>query len=335
MTTLLGPEAEEPEKRESTSDDPARSIVILGWEVTLSTRTVNIADFNRTKALYTFWTVDLEAPVPRHTVEAMCALAQRYSLVYRELGVLMGDIYAMNAGGERGPRSVTLSKRSKMAIRLWRAYLLRSELRAAEGEREGRSLDTFRRRAARLVLEFDGSLTGVGVRLFAVEHGRERLLDAVGVAARYELGGQSAYQNAMEVAAVSTGLALAARRGGRGATIHLRGDSMSALEWLSSGRSDTKSLLARNAIIVCVVLLREHDMLFDTAYTHLSSEQNGPCDALSRGTGKTIGEASRSDLGHLASVLDRCNPLRNATTEEEFVTQWEAVEHLVSPHGRR
>jgi hypothetical protein len=98
ITTLLGPNAEEPEKRRSTEDNPERSLVILGWDFILSHWTVDVAERNRLKALYLFWTTDLEAPIDRHRMEALCSLAQRYSLVYRHLGPLMGDLWSTLRG---------------------------------------------------------------------------------------------------------------------------------------------------------------------------------------------------------------------------------------------
>ena len=94
MKDLLGDDAEEPSKRESTADtnNDDREITALGWDFCLSKWTVDVAARNRLKALDVFWSFDIDAPIHIQHWEAMCSMAQRYSRVYRELGVLMGDL---------------------------------------------------------------------------------------------------------------------------------------------------------------------------------------------------------------------------------------------------
>ena len=56
MKDLLGDDAEEPSKRESTADttNDNREITVLGWDFCLSKWTVDVAARNRLKALYVF-----------------------------------------------------------------------------------------------------------------------------------------------------------------------------------------------------------------------------------------------------------------------------------------
>jgi hypothetical protein len=74
FTFLLGNNAEETSKRESTIDNIQRSIIILGWEFNLSQWSVDIAPRNHTKALYIFWSFDLNKPIPKQRIEAICSL---------------------------------------------------------------------------------------------------------------------------------------------------------------------------------------------------------------------------------------------------------------------
>ena len=96
VRTLLGDDAEEPAKRESTADrgNARRLITVLGWDFCLADWTVDVTSRNWFKALYTFWAFDIDGPVDMKRWEAICSMAQRYSRIYRELGVLMGDLYS-------------------------------------------------------------------------------------------------------------------------------------------------------------------------------------------------------------------------------------------------
>ena len=100
---LLGDEAEAVDKRESSEDNEGRKVDCLGWEFNLGEWVVDVAEENRMKALYLFWTTDLEGTVALETVEALASMAQRYSVVYRELSVMMGSCIVCKGGrGGRG-----------------------------------------------------------------------------------------------------------------------------------------------------------------------------------------------------------------------------------------
>lgn len=101
VCSLLGSEAEALDKRDSTITKSDRSLVCLGWIFLLNNWTVDVAQDNRLKALYHFWIINLDQPVDMETTEALCSLAERYSLVYRKLGVLMGGLYRMLGGLHR------------------------------------------------------------------------------------------------------------------------------------------------------------------------------------------------------------------------------------------
>ena len=180
MKALLGDDAEEPSKRESTTDmgNDGRSITVLGWDFCQSEWTVDVAARNRFKALYVFWSFDIEESIHMQHWEAMCSMTQRYSRVYRELGVLMGDLYSAQRifGSRRHPRA--LPTRTKSAVMMWRAYLIRTELMLRSGQGPtGRSIESFRARPAEVIVEFDRCPKGIGFRLFTVKGGQESLVE--------------------------------------------------------------------------------------------------------------------------------------------------------------
>jgi hypothetical protein len=333
MTDLLGPDAEEPAKRESSESSETRSVVVLGWNVDLSAWLVDVADSNRVKAIHAFITTDTAAPVSLLQIERLCSLAYRYSLVYRELGVLMGDLFAMQSGWARSQGTVRLSVGAIAAVELWRAYLVWSELRASEGLPRGRDISSFRTRAPGFLVEFDGSLTGVGARLFRLEHGVETPMVAAGVVLAFDLKGDSQFQNAMELAAAALGIALAVQHGARGSCLRFRGDSATVLAWLSAGRNDFKSARARGAAMVTVTLLRKFDLVIDADPSWISSEENHYCDSLSRGTsppGSMCPVAFHVPGSILALITEECNPQAAPDAALTFIGHWARLDTLLS-----
>ena len=72
---MLGKDAEAVEKRESSEDNEGRKVDCLGWEFNLGEWVVDVAEENRMKALYPFWTTDLESSVTLETMEALVSMA--------------------------------------------------------------------------------------------------------------------------------------------------------------------------------------------------------------------------------------------------------------------
>ena len=240
---LLGDEAEAVDKRESSEDNEGRKVDCLGWEFNLGEWVVDVAEENRMKALYLFWTTDLEGAVALETMEALASMAQRYSVVYRELSVMMGELYSMQGGkgrqGRGGKRSFPES--AKVVIKMWRAYMVTSEIRKKKGELRGRDLDSFRERKASWLVEFDGALRGVRVRLYRVDPegvvGEVVFACGIGLTTDFKcgFGGNSSYQNAMELLAFTVGLGAVVKLGGEGSKVRLRGDSTTVLSWAGGG----------------------------------------------------------------------------------------------------
>ena len=329
MQALLGPDAEEPSKRESTADNIERSITILGWDFCLSTWTVDVAKRNRMKALFVFWAFNIDEPIEMERWEAMCSMAQRYSCVYRELGVLMGDLYSARPIFTERRHKRRMTKRAREAILLWRVFFIRTEIQIRAGIPTGRSIESFRPRQPPVVVEFDGSPKGIGVRLFSVHEGLETLVEEWGAIAPFaaELHNDSQYQNAMEIAAATCGLIRAVERWGKNLSVLFRGDSVTALEWLSDDMSSFQSYRARGSAILLVILRQEYGVYVNPRNTHLPKEQNTRADALSRGFSlQRIGDVpmhtSTAGTTFMESLV-RCNPLTQSSTSAEICLRWQ------------
>ena len=331
MNSLLGPDAEEPTKRESTADpgNTHRSIVILGWEFRLSSWTVDVARRNRLKALFLFWATNIDEPITLQQMEAMCSMAYRYSRVYRELTVFMPDLYAALPRWRRRFHTHRLQPRTQTAIRLWRAHLVLAEITYRANGAPGRPMDSFRHHPHNAVVEFDGSPKGVGFRIFSVTPHGEQLLAEWGALITYDLRNDPQYQNTMELAAATCGLFRTAQL--RPPTNHplcvlFRGDSEVALSWLHADQTRSPSTRARGAALLLSTLLSDHRITLAREHTHISKDINTRADALSRGIhlddcdpSVPITWASQHPL--LLSLMDLCNPLTLPTDEVSYINR--------------
>jgi hypothetical protein len=342
MITLLGPNSYADEKDESTSDNPYRKIVLLGWIFDLIYWSVDIAPKNRDRALYYFWYVDEESVdgVTLHDRQQLTSLAQRYSVVHRELRALTPILNGILAGSGRslpGSRKI-LSGPQRSIIRLWRAYLLVASIEYTRKSRIGRCIRSFCSSATSLVIEFDGSLTGLGWKIFDLssdghEHLRELgqvVFEDFGIA----LGSDSSYQNACETCAFTMALCHCSALGYRDIDIRLRGDSTTALAWGSNEMYKSRFALAAVLQLVAVCELREYRISGFTEW--IASEVNEDCDALSRGKiplGFTVGACGSGNVivikpgGFGGQCVMNCNPLwwSRLLSTEQFIVQWQLV----------
>ena len=337
MKALLGSDAEEPAKRED-SGNVDRSITVIGWLIMLKTWTVDVADHNATKALYLFDLVEQRGWASLKEVEAIASLAYRYSQIFPELGVLTGDLYSLQNAGTRRAGKVVLSKSAVAALRLWVAYLTWTAIKREEGCTRGRSLDAFRIEPASIIIEFDGSLEGIGFRIIRMDGEVVVAVGARRIGGRIQSDGdknESQYQNCMEMAALTCGVVMAVSIGFMNCTIHARGDSVSILSWVSGGRNDFKSTRARAASMVFVGACQHADLIIDSKYSWISSEDNHVCDDLSRGRlpnrdvcGKHgVQWSSRDSL--MGRTIELCDPTLIPTDESDFLERWAVIGDLL------
>jgi hypothetical protein len=179
--------------------------------------------------------------------------------------------------------AIRIPESAAVAIRLWRAHLTWAEVQSLRGRARGRLLECFADRAPVVLLEMDGSLIGVGCRLFALEGGdSERLLGHASVGIGDGLRGDSSYQNAMELMAVVWGLAALGQLGYRDCCIRIRGDSRTILEWTCSTRGAFQSVRARSPVIAFVAVCGRFGFSIDRDPQWIAGEVNVVCDGLSR-----------------------------------------------------
>lgn len=340
ITTLLGPDAHAVDKFESTYDPSipsvSRPIDILGWTLDLDTLLVSVAYKNQVRALHWFLEADIDSKYDLTTRERLCSLAERYSAVFTELRVLMPAMYSMLGGKSRMHRGarVPLPPQARLAVSLWRAYMLAAEADRDAGRSFGRPFHFFGELPPRGILEFDGSLDGIGWRLFD-STSQSWIAVAFMVPPPTHLQARdSSYQNTMELSALAMGLAHAVTLGWKHSAIHIRGDSRSVLHWAAS--TNFRSQLAVGAAALLMATCSAADLHIADA-TWISSDDNAICDSLSRGRPDDLRARGFIDVppadltfAHpFQGLLALCSPTNVPTTPTDFVTLWSNLQVML------
>ena len=96
---LLGPSAisEDGHKRKTTMDpgNEDRTMTALGWDVSLTRRSVRPARKTMLKKIAGFLGIDLSQPVSVRDIQRLSSFAQHDGVIYPELKILNGDLYQM------------------------------------------------------------------------------------------------------------------------------------------------------------------------------------------------------------------------------------------------
>jgi hypothetical protein len=133
------------------------------------------------------------------------------------------------------------------------------------------------------LVEFDASLTGIGLLLYRWVPGQHTWAPFGGAPPisieHWEWAGKPEMQNTAEFVACVLGITLLFQQRVYISSVSLRGDSVTAGSWGLSRRA--RSLTALNAAVVytLVMVMRQKDAV---QYHLIKSEQNWRCDLLSR-----------------------------------------------------
>ena len=236
-------------------------------------------------------------------------------------------------------RRVRISSETRMVVRLYQALLALTVVREQSFTR---TLSSFVQRQPKLTIQFDGSLTGIGVTWFKIEDGTEALLGGAAVCLRgWEFGGDSSYQKWAEFAAVVVGVVGAIQMGWDTSAIWLRGYSVTAITWAEEGRFRSDRVL-RAATVMAMIGAQRDVQIAGTEL--LSSEENWLCDGQSRWDGMEGWEELMRSVGgedghirgmeevgirSLPRLLELCDPRAGFGNEEEFGHFWRGVLEFV------
>ena len=227
-----------------------------------------------------------------------------------------------------------ITQEAKWAIRMWRAafYLL-----VVDKKRYGRPMLSFRPRDPDYIIETDGSLSQVGIILYKKGATDEACVGAAAVSLMsFGFGKDSSNQNLAEYLGMVMGILALIKLGVRDADMTIRGDSTTALTWMTEGQIKGKSAI--NAAVV-VTALCIHYGIRPRYAMFLSGVRNVKADTLSRLLEKNMTiEQAMIINGHEGCpildltadpsgniLIDMCNPKVRIEDEDEFASLWQTV----------
>jgi hypothetical protein len=223
-----------------------------------------------------------------------------------------------------------LTTEAKRAIRIFRVLII---LTAIDETRFARPIQSFAPEGARYVIEFDGSLYGAGLLWYELVEGEEVLLGGCAVdLTGMGFGNDSENQNTAEFITLLLGLrglGVMGKLGDTQASVHLRGDSVTALTWAHTGRFRSMKVLNAAALFI---LQNQLLRVVVSSVEHIPAADNEPADFLSRGIGREpelalhMGDAKFEGMRKIdlkeGPMLALAKPAFGPESEEEFEGMW-------------
>lgn len=272
---LLGPSAIADHKSIA-----GRRLDIIGYDVDLDSLTVSISESTFNKMVYIYFTVDtdLGASISVLELQRLGSYAARFQRICRVMRPFTHAFYSNMRGYTRQSVRVSLESATRRSIWAWRAMfvMMRWDRRTFT-----RTFDSFRFARPSYLIQFDASLTGAGAILSRLNR-TDSSTTAMGVLRAvfpFRLD-SSAYQNSAEFIAIVYGLIALVRCGVSNCSIHLIGDSVSALSW--ADKESFKGEKGNGNMYIVYALLCTKFNLHVGGTTLLKSEENIIPDALSR-----------------------------------------------------
>ena len=307
MCLLLGDSAVATEKTET-----GRSLTLIGWDVDLDRRSVTMARKTLLKAVYLFNSVR-DGAIAFRDMEVLAALTERFSGVAPELSGFKSYLYGAYKWRNRHSR-ITLDDTCLTALRICQSLVARHL--SDPGSRH--SFDSLLPRPASWVVEYDGSIYGIGGRVFELVDGEEVLRLCVSLDLTEGISShpsRTLIQNGCELLAASVTTAALISLGVRGAGLLLRGDSIVSGSWLAKGHYT--SPFSKNSSLLWLSL-QESCGLSIESWVHLPKEVNTTCDDYSRGIRPTTLACSPGVDVLLGQLVIFCNPIASTAHFESL-----------------
>jgi len=346
VADLLGPASITPEKRKSCQNDK-RSMVALGWEISLL-GTICPASKSLAKGIGYFYSIDLSLRISLIDLQRLAAFGYYFCKIFPELRFLLGDLYFPLRGvnfSRNKNLQINLTPSFITAVLIWRAALT---LYLSDHGFE-RPLEDFRIPTRAVLLEFDGAPHGGGFRIWKLSSpsGPIPHIDSTPNASgsfAFSFGPAichiSIYQNACELLALTLGLLYIStmQNCATPTLIHLRGDSVTALEWATNSSFQIGS--SRATVMLLVETCRRFKFVFAKEYQLVPTDINWRCDSLSRL--EYISSSHTFALGdqyHLPSVdlknsqfsnlIDACDPRIPLSSVEDLISHWQTIRNFL------
>ena len=315
-----------------------RIVDVIGWKLNLDLMVVSISEKNFMKAMLCLFSIDLSKEITLVQVQRVSSYCSRYVMILEVMAPFLACIHRLMTGKVGFMGTFPISFEAAWAIKMWRAvfYLL-----VVDEKHYGRPMESFRPRPPDYIVESDGSLEGVGIMLYKLEGTLETCKGGSGLSIKeYGFGKDSSFQNTSEYIGMVLGVVALVKMGVRDADVLIRGDSTTALSWVTEGRMS--GVHAINAAVVVTALYIRFGIRPRYA-TFLSGVNNHKCDRLSRleEKGLTVkqamiqnghGDAPIFDLRDNEStdtLIRMCDPKVKIEHEDDFTALWQTVREAI------
>jgi hypothetical protein len=300
----------------------------IGYHVSLTTGLITISRRNILKSIHAFGAVDLTpgARIPVRVMQRLASLGSRYGYICDLMRPFVRTLYS-SYGGLPQQGFVVMDEGTRNVVQTFKNLFV---VLGIKGNRFARSFESFNYPAATWICEFDASLEGIGnIWLERAADGTEtaRAWAQVDITS-LDFGEDASYQNTAEY----MGSLLCARGiamlGKAGEPLLLRGDSVSALTWVTKGAS--RSAHATRAATMWAQYGIHHGINV-VGTIHVSHDYNTRTDILSRqGTWAEVVKEDRKRYGgtlpsHLPqldlqcdSLLQLVNPRQPLASADDF-----------------
>jgi hypothetical protein len=200
-----------------------------------------------------------------------------------------------------------------------------------------RTFDSFKEVPPKILIEYDASLTGLGIRISELIYnpGKEvpvgkNLIGVDGLQFSFTLEGDSSYQNTCEFLAVVVAFLVLGRLGWSHISIRLIGDSVTSNHWCADERYKG-SASQRASFVYTLIATHFHFWVSDSEW--ISSESNEEMDGLSRGLidpildwGLTSDQVFSLSMNQcVLDLISSCNPQLGTMDWESTINLWRKV----------
>lgn len=311
-------------------DEHGRKSDWIGWCICLDRMSITVAHKNLLKCLHGMFSINLENKIQVKYIMKLASWTSRYSLIYPCLKPLCNNLYAETVGMRNLEAFKFLGNPAIFAIWMWRAILCLIALRPDKFSRE---LDSFRILSPTIRIEYDASLTGLGLKISRINNGSWAIWKVAGVELPYLLD-SSGYQNTVEFLAVVLGIAILTKFNVTNEGIILMGDNVSSLSWSEHG-SFVSGYSQCAAVLFCQILITSKNRISHTV--HVKGVDNIEPDQLSRGVKPLLlgynpeQILDPSDHPFMNRCLDLGSPLKSIyENNQQFTIFWNDVNSYVN-----
>jgi hypothetical protein len=309
-------------------NEVGRRLPHIGFDIDLDSGLVELTERNVSKAVLGFFTYCRDGQATVVQMQRLASWGSRYSDICVFMRPFVSALYRSYTGKSTGG-FFRLSAEAMRAVRVFRMFLV---LTAIEPHHFARGIYSFRPGAARHVLEYDASLSGLGVIWYVVRHGREFPIGVMSVdITSLGFGIDASNQNSAEFIALVAAVFGLRWFKLRDLAVVVRGDSKTALKWSEKGRC--KGTTANNAAVVFSLVVAQAGLtVADRVF--VKSEDNWRADLLSRGG--AVEELVLRDSRFagvpemkvdISAVIGLCDPRLVWDTEEAFTQFWKSVQN--------